>query len=131
MTVLLTTHYLEEAANCNRVAFIKKGRVVKSGAPQALIESLGNHVIEIEGEKLDVVVNELKPSLGEPILEEDRVSFRFDGSTAELAALQADLAARVSGLRVRRPNLNDVFLWVSETETYARRAGEHGLEAAQ
>jgi ABC-2 type transport system ATP-binding protein len=131
MTVLLTTHYLEEAANCNRVAFIKKGRIVKSGAPQALIDDLGDHVIEIEGDKLDDVVNDLKATLGDPVLEEERASFRFSGSPAELATLQADLAARVSGLRVRRPNLNDVFLWVSETDSMSRRPGERGVKAAR
>jgi ABC-2 type transport system ATP-binding protein len=130
MTVLLTTHYLEEAANCNRVAFIKKGRIVKSGTPQSLIDGLGEHVIEIEGERLDGIVNELKETLGEPVLEDERASFRFSGSAAELATLQADLAARVSGIRVRRPNLNDVFLWVSETDALSRRPGERGVKAA-
>lgn len=131
MTVLLTTHYLEEAANCNRVAFIKKGRIVKSGTPQSLIDGLGEHVVEIEGERLDGIVNELKETLGDPVLEEERASFRFSGSAAELATLQADLAARVSGIRVRRPNLNDVFLWVSETDALSRRPGERGVKAAR
>ncbi len=131
MTVLLTTHYLEEAANCNRVAFIKKGRIVKSGAPQELIDGLANHVIEIEGERLADIVNELRVDLGEPVLEDERASFRFHGSTAELTALQAKYASQVSGLRVRRPNLNDVFLWVSETDALSRHAGQTGMEAAQ
>lgn len=131
MTVLLTTHYLEEAAQCSRVAFIKRGRIVKCGAPQALIDALGDHVIEIEGEKLDDIVNDLRATLGEPVLEEERASFRFAGSPADLASLQADLAPRVGSLRVRRPNLNDVFLWVSETDTLSRRPGEKGVKAAR
>jgi len=131
MTVLLTTHYLEEAADCNRVAFIRKGRIVKSGAPQVLIDGLGNHVIEIEGDKLDGIVNELKGPLGDPILEEDRASFRFSGSPAELAALQASLSPRVTGVKVRRPNLNDVFLWVTGTDAISRRPGERGVRAAR
>lgn len=131
MTVLLTTHYLEEAADCNRVAFIKKGRIVKSGTPQSLIDGLGEHVIEIEGEKLDGIVNDLKANLGEPVLEEDRASFRFSGSPADLLNIQTDLAPRVTGLKVRRPNLNDVFLWVSETEALSRRPGERGVRTAR
>jgi ABC-2 type transport system ATP-binding protein len=131
MTVLLTTHYLEEAADCNRVAFIKQGRIVKSGAPQTLIDNLCENVIEIEGDKLDDIVNELKADLGDPLLEEERASFRFSGSQVDLAILQADLAQRVPALRVRRPNLNDVFLWVSETDVPSRRPGERGVESAR
>ena len=39
MTVLLTTHYLEEADTCDRVAFIKSGKLVQSGSPAEMIAS--------------------------------------------------------------------------------------------
>ena len=41
MTVLLTTHYLEEADSCDRVSFIRKGRIVESGTPRAMVEAPG------------------------------------------------------------------------------------------
>jgi ABC-2 type transport system ATP-binding protein len=49
-TVLLTTHYMEEAERlCDRVAIIDRGRVIREGSPRALIASLGaEHVIEFE-----------------------------------------------------------------------------------
>ena len=51
-TVLLTTHYMEEAARlCDRVAIIDRGRILALGAPSELVSSLGaEHVIEIEAE---------------------------------------------------------------------------------
>jgi len=104
---------------------------VKSGAPQELIDDLAHHVIEIEGDRLADIVNELRVDLGEPVLEDERASFRFQGSTADLAALQAKYSSQVSGLRVRRPNLNDVFLWVTETDALSRQTGQTGMEAAQ
>jgi ABC-2 type transport system ATP-binding protein len=122
MTVLLTTHYLEEAVACDVVAFIKEGRLVKSGPPQALIESLGTHVLEIEGEGLEELAVALAPRLGTGLLEGETLSFRFRGEAAALAVLQAELAPRVAALRVRRPNLNDVFLWA--TQAGARTPGE-------
>jgi ABC-2 type transport system ATP-binding protein len=53
-TVLLTTHYMEEAERlCDRVAIIDHGTVIAAGAPAALIASLeGEHVIEFEAEQI-------------------------------------------------------------------------------
>jgi ABC-2 type transport system ATP-binding protein len=47
LTVLLTTHYIEEAeALCERVAFIRAGRVVDEGAPAVLVERHGGERLE-------------------------------------------------------------------------------------
>ncbi|HXI58439.1 MAG TPA: ABC transporter ATP-binding protein, partial [Polyangia bacterium] len=47
-TVLLTTHYMEEAERlCDRVAIVDRGRIISQGSPRALIAALGaDHVIE-------------------------------------------------------------------------------------
>lgn len=115
MTVFLTTHYLEEAANCDEVAFMRAGRIVKRGAPCAMIESVGQFIIEIEGNELKPVIEDLSDCLGAALIDGDRAYFRFNGDIASLTSLQAELGQRVSALRWRRPNLNDVFLWVNET----------------
>ena len=51
LTVLLTTHYMEEAANlCDRLMIIDHGQILVEGAPDELIaQHAGRHVIEIEG----------------------------------------------------------------------------------
>jgi ABC-2 type transport system ATP-binding protein len=114
MTVLLTTHYLEEAAGCDQVAFIKSGKIVQRGSPRGLVESLGRHIIEIETAALDHLVKTLEPRLGPALIDGDVAMFRHaDEDTSALAALQTELAGQVSALRIRRPNLNDVFLWVN------------------
>lgn len=51
ITVLLTTHYMEEAeALCDRVALIDKGALKKTGVPKDLIEELGKYTVEEESE---------------------------------------------------------------------------------
>ena len=51
MTILLTTHYIEEAeALCDRVAMINKGRLQKLDSPRALIEELGEYTVDETGE---------------------------------------------------------------------------------
>ncbi len=122
VTVFLTTHYLEEAVDCDKVAFIKQGRIVKIGPPHDLIDSLGAYIIEIEGENLSALIASLSPQLGPCFMDGDKACFRFTGKDiASLVMLQAELGDKVTGMRWRRPNLNDVFLWVNETELWQTR----------
>jgi len=113
-TVLLTTHYLEEADGCDRVAFIRKGRLVESGAPRELVERLGRHILEVEGSEPEALSRLLEPHLGPCLREGELAMFRCRNEALDsLARLQAEVGARASAWRVRRPNLNDVFLWVA------------------
>jgi ABC-2 type transport system ATP-binding protein len=113
-TVFLTTHYLEEAEDCDQVAFLAAGKIIGSGAPKALVQSFGTYIIEIESEQLDAVVAPLSRRFG-PCLQDDyRASFRTHDEHFNFMDLQAELGARVDSVRWRRPNLNDVFMWVNE-----------------
>ena len=122
ITVFLTTHYLEEAAECDEVAFLNAGRIVRSGSPRALIEALGRYIVEIETDRPQELAEQLAARLGPALVEADRVQFRCDQEPHELAALQAELALSARAVRWRRPNLNDVFLWVNQAPISQRRA---------
>jgi ABC-2 type transport system ATP-binding protein len=115
MTVLLTTHYLEEADGCDRVAFIKSGKLVRSGSPAEMIASLGRHIVEIESPDVETLAQRLEPTLG-PCLREGNVAhFRYaDDDVTRLAALQSEPGIQIRALRWRQPNLNDVFMWIAE-----------------
>jgi ABC-2 type transport system ATP-binding protein len=115
MTVLLTTHYLEEADSCDRVAFIKSGKLVQSGPPQQLVETLGKHIVEIESRDIDALSQRLASKLGPCLKDGEIAQFRYaEEDVTPLARLQGELGAQIKALRWRRPNLNDVFLWIAE-----------------
>ena len=92
-TVLLTTHYLEEAADCDEVAFLNSGRIVRRGNPRMLVEQLGRYVIEVETDQPAELARSLEPRLGPALIEADRLHFLCNAEPAELAALR-DLHAR-------------------------------------
>lgn len=114
LTVILTTHYLEEATPCDRVCFIRKGKAVELGAPQELIDRLGDEIFEIEAEKPEEVVNllDLKPS--EYIVDSNALLIRSDRETT-FDEIRKRLARHQSKILVRKTNLNDVFLWISSS----------------
>ncbi|MGH8253238.1 MAG: ATP-binding cassette domain-containing protein, partial [Steroidobacteraceae bacterium] len=49
-TILVSTHYMDEAERCHALAILDRGRIVANGAPQALMADLKMQVIEIETE---------------------------------------------------------------------------------
>jgi ABC-2 type transport system ATP-binding protein len=109
-TVLLTTHYLEEAeALCGRIAMLKNGRVVALDSTSALLKAASGNVLQF---KID---SELPPSL--------RAGARVTGRVVQFPAVDALAienylaAVRQAGLTVhdieiRRADLEDVFLQV-------------------
>ena len=114
LTVILTTHYLEEATPCDRVCFIRKGKAVELGAPRELIDRLGDEIVEIEAEKPEEVVNllDLKPS--EYVVDSNALLIRSDRETT-FDEIRKRLAGHQSKILVRKTNLNDVFLWISSS----------------
>jgi ABC-2 type transport system ATP-binding protein len=113
VTVFLTTHYLEEAADCDEVAFLSSGRIVRRGNPRLLVEQLARYIIEVETDQPAELAKSLEPRLGVALIEADRLHFLYNAEPADLGSLQSELAAVASEVRWRRPNLNDVFLWVN------------------
>ena len=111
MTVFLTTHYLEEAVACDHVDFIQRGQLQAGGAPEALIRKLASYILEIDCQDAPAVRDYLLPEFGEPMIEDDHLSFKVADPEADFHLLQKHLGNAVTAMQWRRPNLNDVYLW--------------------
>jgi len=98
-TVVLTTHYMEEAERlCDRVAVMDHGRVIALGTPRELIASLGaDHVVEFA-----LAYGTEPASAAEPEEESERAGGGAPPLDATLAALESALASLVGVAAVRR-----------------------------
>ena len=119
MTVLLTTHYLEEADRlADRVAIVDRGRVVAEGEPEQLKQELKGDVIHVElpdGADPRLAERALAgiPAVRDVYAADGSVSARADDGAAAVPAVLAALAAAgipAKSVAVARPSLDEVYL---------------------
>jgi ABC-2 type transport system ATP-binding protein len=112
----VTTHYLEEAEQCNRLGFMVGGELVAEGTPSGVKAAQGGRVLEIHAEPAQQAASALKAEL-EPwrvALFGDRLHVIVDGE-AEAAPRQVTARLTRAGVRVHEMreqdySLEDVFL---------------------
>ena len=129
--ILVTTHYLEEAEQCNRLGFMVAGELVAEGTPSGIKSRQPGHLIELHVDNPQLALDRLKHGM-----ERWRVSLfgdrlhviRDDDVEQGKRALTEQLAAegvRVLSAREARFSLEDVFISVVEQ---ARREGKVAVE---
>lgn len=111
ITVVLTTHLLEEADKADRLAIMFEGRVIAEGTPTSLREAMGEGLITVSAADLDAVEAVLRSEMR---LETQRVSNQIrirSGASAELVPqIARRLGDRVQSISLGRPGLEDVFI---------------------
>jgi ABC-2 type transport system ATP-binding protein len=119
LTILLTTHYMEEADQlASRVAIVDRGRVVAEGSPAELKAGLhGDAVhVELEGANVNGSVHAALdgvPGLREVVVEGRSLHARVDDGARAVPSVLAALDAHsvpVASVTVGRPSLDDVYL---------------------
>ena len=109
-TVLLTTHLLDEAEKCDRIAIMDQGRLVAWDSPQVLRGETGECVLELEGEDLESIGNWIFDELGERgVVVGNRLRYLVRECDDRFWSLQQALVLRCRSVRIGRPGLEDVF----------------------
>ncbi|HBJ38440.1 MAG TPA: ABC transporter ATP-binding protein [Planctomycetaceae bacterium] len=111
ITVVLTTHLLEEADKADRVAIMFEGQVIADGTPQSLRAEMGDGLITIESADLDAVEKILHDEMGlETQRASNQVRIRCAGAPAWVPKIADRLGDSVHSISVGRPGLEDVFI---------------------
>jgi ABC-2 type transport system ATP-binding protein len=114
MTIFMTTHYMNEAEYCNRIAIIDDGSIVALDTPENLKSSFGGDVVTVKSQDIETLRKDI--SFFYPVSIEDvigglQVEVK-DGETF-LPKLFAKSKAKIDSVELREPTIDDVFLKVT------------------
>jgi ABC-2 type transport system ATP-binding protein len=111
ITIFLTTHYMEEAEHCDRIAIIDGGRIVVIDTPEALKGRVGKDRVEVRTDDNESAMRGLLDQFGiESTLSEGAVTFHVAGGEEFVPLLFAELKVPIRSVRIARPTLDDVFM---------------------
>jgi ABC-2 type transport system ATP-binding protein len=113
-TIVLTTHLLEEAEKCDRIAILDQGRLLVDDSPEALRKSTGQIVFSVATNEPDRVVEQLEKQYG--------YHGSIHGGSVRIVRQQTDispmdvyasLGSLVTSMTIGPPSLEDVFLRIA------------------
>jgi ABC-2 type transport system ATP-binding protein len=130
ITIFLTTHYMDEAEYCDRIAIMDHGRIVVIDTPAALKASVGADRVRITTADDDAAIAALRDRFAiEATVAEGQVTFGVSEGEHFVPRLFAELGVPIGAVSVARPSLDDVFM--SYTGTTIRDAEASATDKAR
>jgi ABC-2 type transport system ATP-binding protein len=114
-TILVSSHYMDEAERCHGLAILANGKKRADGSPQTLMDEMGANVVEIGGESLRQLKQQLieLPEVVSAAQQGVRLRVLVDDAVAEPMQWlnkQSVIAQGEYEMRIVRPSLEDVFV---------------------
>jgi ABC-2 type transport system ATP-binding protein len=134
ITIFLTTHYMDEAEYCDRIAIMDHGQIIALDTPEALKASVGKDRVQIHTDDDDAAIAALEAQFGLAAkVVEGAVTFAVESGEQFVPRLFADFPLPIRSVNVSRPTLDDVFMsytgsTIRDAET---TAGQRGREMMQ
>jgi ABC-2 type transport system ATP-binding protein len=111
LAIFMTTHYMDEAENCDRIAVIDYGEIVAMDTPDKLKDDIGGDVVTIKTEDNDKAESLLKEQYNlQPSQENGTIRFTVPHGEEFLPGFVSGFPLRLTSIGLRRPTLEDVFL---------------------
>jgi ABC-2 type transport system ATP-binding protein len=110
-TVFVTTHYMEEAEHCDRIAIMNEGQIVTLDTPEALKAEVGKDRVQITTDDDAGAIAALRSRFGiDAAVHEGAVTFAVAEGARFVPRLFESLGVPINSVSVTRPSLDDVFL---------------------
>jgi ABC-2 type transport system ATP-binding protein len=111
ITIFLTTHYMDEAEHCDRIAIIDHGKIVAIDTPEALKASIGKDRVQIQTADDPAAIRALDESFGiQAAMHDGAVTFSVASGEQFVPRLFAEFSTPIRSVSVSRPSLDDVFM---------------------
>ncbi len=121
VAVLISTPYMDEAARCHRVGFMRNGKIIAEGTPSELRAMLKDRILELSGEPIKLLrrIAQKDKDVEDVRAFGDRLHLRVKEDQARIVIerLPSEIAGesgQVNNLRSIPPQLEDVFIYLSE-----------------
>ena len=130
ITVFVTTHYMNEAEHCDRIAIIDQGKIVALDTPAALKAGVGKDRVQIATADDPAAIAALKTQFQiEARMVEGLVTFAVADGAAFVPHLFDKLGIAIRSVTVQRPTLDDVFLNFTGTSLRDAESKGQGFNA--
>ncbi len=111
VTILVTTHLMEEAERCDRVAILNEGELVTCGAPRALREAVGGDVIVISAPDAESLVTPIEQLIGDrPLVVDGTLRLERPDGHQVIPRIVEAFPERIDSVTIGKPTLLDVFI---------------------
>ena len=111
ITIFMTTHYMDEAEFCDRIAIIDRGTIVALGTPSELKAQVGGDTITVTTADNEAVAEEIRRTFGlEPLVVDGTVRLEVEDGASFLPRLLRGLSVPVDTVSLGRPSLDAVFI---------------------
>jgi ABC-2 type transport system ATP-binding protein len=111
LTILLTTHLMDEADKCDRLAIMDKGRLIALGTPAELKQQIGGDIITLTTLDPTRLAASLREKFQiEPQLIDSTVRFERENAAEFVPTLIKSLPDQILTLSISKPTLEDVFI---------------------
>jgi ABC-2 type transport system ATP-binding protein len=123
ITIFLTTHYMDEAEHCDRIAIMNTGRIVVVDTPEALKAGVGKDRIQIRTTDDAAAIAAIGERFGiEAAVHDGAVTFSVARGEQFVPHLFAELGVPIRSVSLARPSLDDVFLSYTGTTIHDAEA---------
>lgn len=111
VTIVVTTHLMEEAEKCDRVAILNEGRLVALGTPAELKHEIGGDIISLESAQPARLQEAIEKQYGERV-QVIGPTLRMERSKGHefIPKLVADFPGLIQSVTLSKPTLEDVFI---------------------
>ena len=111
VTIIVTTHLMEEAEHCDRLAILSEGKLVALGTPAALKHEIGGDVILLEAVNPDSLAHQIRARFGlaTSVLDGKVRLEREQGHRFVTDVVEA-FPGEIQSVSVSKPTLEDVFI---------------------